>query len=58
MVALVTTYLVGSALKTELEGVAKPGFVFLMLFTTSGQFFSPDPVHRLFRAAHRPGHGL
>ena len=40
MVALVTTYMVGASLKEGLEGVAKPKFVFLMLFTTSGQFFS------------------
>jgi len=40
MVALVTTYMVGSSLKQNLEGVAKPTYVFLMVFTTSGQFFS------------------
>ncbi|MBU2550040.1 MAG: ABC transporter permease, partial [Proteobacteria bacterium] len=40
MVALVTTYMVGASLKQELEGVAKPSYVFLMLFTTTGQFFS------------------
>jgi len=40
MVALVTTYMVGADLKKELEGVSKPEFIFLMLFTTAGQFFS------------------
>jgi ABC-2 type transport system permease protein len=40
MVALVTTYMVGASLKQELEGIAKPKYVFLMLFTTSAQFFS------------------
>ena len=40
MIALVTTYMVGAGLKQELSGLAKPGYVFLMLFTTQGQFFS------------------
>lgn len=40
MVALVTTYMVGANLKTDLAGMAKPKYVFLMLFTTSGQLFS------------------
>ncbi len=40
MVAAIIAYMVGTALKEELQGVAKPGFVFLMLFTASGQFFS------------------
>ncbi|MEW5724172.1 MAG: ABC transporter permease [Thermodesulfobacteriota bacterium] len=38
MVALVITYMVGATIRNQLEG-AKPGLVFLMLFT-SGQFFS------------------
>ncbi|MEW6265893.1 MAG: ABC transporter permease subunit [Thermodesulfobacteriota bacterium] len=40
MVALVTTYMVGASLKQELAGVAKPKYVFLLLFTATGQFFS------------------
>ncbi|MBW2617954.1 MAG: ABC transporter permease [Deltaproteobacteria bacterium] len=40
MVALVSTYMVSTDLQAQLAGVAKPKFVFLMLFTSSGQFFS------------------
>lgn len=40
MVSLVTVYIAGSAMKKQLEGIAKPGFVFLMLFTTQGALFS------------------
>jgi len=40
MVSLITVYMVGLNIKQELEGVAKPGFVFLMLFTSSGALFS------------------
>ena len=40
MVALVTTYMVGAGLKEGLAGTARPKYVFLMLFTASGQFFS------------------
>jgi ABC-2 type transport system permease protein len=40
MVAVVITSIVGTNLRQELEGVAKPSYVFLMLFTTPGQFFS------------------
>ena len=40
MVALVTSYMVGASLKEQLEGVPKPRYIFLMLFTTAGQFFS------------------
>jgi len=40
MVSLITTYMVGMGLKEELAGVAKPGFVFLMLFTSTGPLFS------------------
>ena len=36
MVSLITAYMVGLNIKKELEGIAKPGFVFLMLFTSSG----------------------
>jgi ABC-2 type transport system permease protein len=40
MVSLITTYMVGIALSEELGGVAKPKFVFLMLFTFTGPLFS------------------
>ena len=40
MVAVVTTFIAGSHLRQALEGVAKPSHVFLLLFTTAGQFFS------------------
>jgi len=40
MVSLITTYMVGMGLKEELSGMAKPKFVFLMLFTSTGPMFS------------------
>jgi len=40
MVSLITTYMVGTGLRQELSGVAKPEFVFLMLFTSTGPLFS------------------
>ncbi len=40
MVSLITTYMVGIGLREELSGVAKPKFVFLMLFTYTGPIFS------------------
>jgi ABC-2 type transport system permease protein len=40
MVSLITTYMVGMGLKEELGSVAKPRFVFLMLFTSTGPLFS------------------
>jgi ABC-2 type transport system permease protein len=40
MVSLITTYMVGTNLREELSGVAKPQFVFLMLFTSTGPLFS------------------
>lgn len=40
MISLITAYMVGSGLKKELEGVAKPSLVFLMLFTSTGALFS------------------
>ncbi len=40
MVSLITAYMVGLSIRHELEGVAKPKFVFLMLFTSSGALFS------------------
>jgi ABC-2 type transport system permease protein len=40
MISLVTTYMVGSGLRKELEGYAKPSLVFLLLFTSTGALFS------------------
>jgi len=40
MVSLITVYMAGMTITKELEGVAKPKFVFLMLFTLSGAGFS------------------
>ncbi|MFH0845475.1 MAG: ABC transporter permease [Pseudomonadota bacterium] len=40
MVSFITTYMAGIHLKEGLEGVAKPKFVFLMLFSTTGALFS------------------
>lgn len=40
MISLIITYMVGINLRSELENVAKPRFVFLMLFTQSGGIFS------------------
>jgi len=39
-VALLTTYMVGMNLRSELTGGTKIEYLFLMLFTTGGQFFS------------------
>ena len=40
MISLITAYMVGLNIRKELEGVAKPQFIFLMLFTSSGALFS------------------
>ncbi len=40
MVGLVTTYMVGNNLREDLAGMTRPSYVFLMLFTSTGQFFS------------------
>ncbi len=40
MVSFITSYMAGIHLKESLEGVAKPKFVFLMLFNTTGALFS------------------
>jgi ABC-2 type transport system permease protein len=40
MVSFITSYMAGIHLKESLEGVAKPKFVFLMLFNTTGAMFS------------------
>jgi len=40
MVSLITVYMAGLGIKKDLEGVAKPQFVFLMIFTSSGALLS------------------
>lgn len=40
MVSFITTYMAGMNLRESLEGVAKPKYVFLMLFSTTGALFS------------------
>jgi ABC-2 type transport system permease protein len=40
MVSLIMAYMVALNLKQDLEGLAKPKFVFLMLFTSSGAWIS------------------
>lgn len=40
MVSLITAYMVGLNISKDLEGIAKPRFVFLMVFTSSGVRFS------------------
>jgi ABC-2 type transport system permease protein len=40
MVSFITSYMAGMNLRENLEGVAKPKFVFLLLFNTPGALFS------------------
>ena len=40
MLSLITAYMVGLNIRDELAGIAKPQFIFLMLFTSSGGLFS------------------
>lgn len=40
MVSLITAFMVGTGIRDELQAVAKPTFVFLMLFSSPGKFFS------------------
>ena len=40
MLSLITAYMVGMNIRDELAGIAKPQFIFLMLFTSSGALFS------------------
>ncbi|MBF0100240.1 MAG: ABC transporter permease [Desulfobacterales bacterium] len=40
MVSMITAYMVGMSISKELKDIAKPKFVFLMLFTSSGAWFS------------------
>lgn len=48
MISLVTTYMVGTGLRKELEGFAKPSLVFLLLFTSTGALFSLAQFIALF----------
>jgi len=40
MISLISAYMVGLNIRQQLEGVAKPRFIFLMLFTAPGAMFS------------------
>ncbi len=40
MISLITAYMVGLNIRQQLDGVAKPRFIFLMLFTAPGALFS------------------
>jgi len=40
MISLITAYMVGLNIRQQLEGIAKPRFIFLMLFTAPGAMFS------------------
>ena len=40
MISLITAYMVGLNIRQQLEGVAKPRFIFLMLFTAPGAMLS------------------
>lgn len=40
MVSFITAYMAGMSLRENLEGMAKPHYVFLMLFNTTGALFS------------------
>jgi ABC-2 type transport system permease protein len=40
MISFITSYMAGISLRENLEGVAIPKFVFLMLFNTTGALFS------------------
>jgi len=40
MVSVVIAHMVGTGIRDELQGIAKPTFVFLLLFTSPGKFFS------------------
>ncbi len=58
MVSLITAYMVGLNIRHELEGVAKPRFIFLMLFTAPGAIVFAGSVRGLFRAAGRTDSGV
>lgn len=40
MVSVITAYMAGVSIRSHLEGVARPRFIFLMLFNTTGALFS------------------
>jgi ABC-2 type transport system permease protein len=40
MISLITAYMAATGLRKELEGIAKPSLVFLMLFTSTGAMIS------------------
>ena len=40
MISLITAYMAATGLRKELEGIAKPSLVFLMLFTSTGAMMS------------------
>ena len=40
MVGVITASMVGMSMQEELKGIAKPNFVFLLLFTSTGKLFS------------------
>ena len=40
MVSFITSYMAAVSIRETLEGIAKPKFVFLLLFNTSGAVFS------------------
>lgn len=40
MISLISAYMTASGLRQELEGMARPSLVFLMLFTSTGALFS------------------
>jgi ABC-2 type transport system permease protein len=48
MVSLITAYTAGISLRKELEGVAKPTFVFLLLYNSPGALFSMAQFVALF----------
>ncbi len=48
MFSIVIAFMVGTGLKEELKDVAKPTFVFLMLFTSSGKFLSLIQIISIF----------
>jgi len=52
MVGVIIASMVGMSMQEELRGVAKPDFVFLLLFTSTGSFFR-SPSSSVSGAAHR-----
>jgi ABC-2 type transport system permease protein len=48
MISLIMAFMTGAGLRKELEGVAKPTLVFLMLFTSTGALFSLAQFAALF----------